>query len=296
LVWLHTSLVPFYAITPLSIAPPAKIKELVARFEEHKEAYTQGRYNETQLRRDFLDPFFKALGWDIDNEQGKSEAYRDVIHEDAIQIAGVHKAPDYCMRAAGVRRFFVEAKKPSVDIKGDVDPAFQVRRYAWSAKLPLSILTDFEEFSVYDCRVRPVNGDGSAKARILYFTYKDYEEKWDQIAAIFSPQAIESGSFDKFATSEKRLRGTAEVDVAFLAEIETWRDNLARHIGARKRGDAHVLDDVAVVADEDPGAEAAGGCAGRCAGPAAGRGCRRGPRGGRGSRANSTSRRGAATV
>jgi hypothetical protein len=30
-----------------------------------------------------------------------------------------------------------------------------VERYAWSAKLPLSVLTDFEEFAVYDCRIKP---------------------------------------------------------------------------------------------------------------------------------------------
>lgn len=31
-----------------------------------------------------------------------------------------------------------------------VDPAYQLRRYAWSAKMPLSILSDFEEFAIYD--------------------------------------------------------------------------------------------------------------------------------------------------
>ena len=34
---------------------------------------------------EFLDPFFKALGWDINNEQGYAEAYKDVVREDAIK-------------------------------------------------------------------------------------------------------------------------------------------------------------------------------------------------------------------
>ncbi|MEE8117214.1 MAG: type I restriction enzyme HsdR N-terminal domain-containing protein, partial [Gemmatimonadales bacterium] len=106
-----------------------------------------------------MDPLFKALGWDVDNEKGYAEAYKDVVHEDAVKVGGLTKAPDYAFRIGGVRKFFVEAKKPSVDIKGDVHPAFQVRRYAWSAKLPLSVLTDFEEFAAYDCRVRPVKTD-----------------------------------------------------------------------------------------------------------------------------------------
>lgn len=192
-----------------------------------------GQYNETQVRREFIDPFFKELGWDIDNEQGYAEAYKDVVHEDAIRIGGMHKAPDYCMRIGGVRKFFVEAKKPSVNVKDDTDPAFQVRRYAWSAKLPLSILTDFQEIAIYDCRLKPVKTDSSSKARIQYFTYKEYIEKWDEIASVFSRDAVLKGSFDKYAEATKKKKGTEEVDDAFLKEIENWRELLAKNIALR---------------------------------------------------------------
>ena len=96
---------------------PAAVGELVERFDSHRAAYHSGRYNETQLRRDFLDPLFEALGWDVHNRQGYAEPYREVIHEDAIKIGGRTKAPDYCFRVGGgVRSFFVEAKKPSEEI------------------------------------------------------------------------------------------------------------------------------------------------------------------------------------
>ena len=169
---------------------PQEILDLVERFGQHVEDYKNGKYNETQLRRDFLDPFLKALGWDVDNAQGHAEAYREVVHEDQVKIGGNTKSPDYSCRIGGTRKFFVEAKKPSVDIKGEPAPAFQLRRYAWSAKLPLSLLTDFEEFAVYDCRVRPNQNDKPATARIHYWTYKDYPEKWGEIAAIFSKAAV----------------------------------------------------------------------------------------------------------
>ena len=81
------------------------------------------------------------------NKRGYAESYKDVYHEDAVLIEGANKgatkAPDYAFRIGGTRKFFLEAKKPSVNIKGDPGPAFQLRRYGWSAKLPLSILTDF---------------------------------------------------------------------------------------------------------------------------------------------------------
>ena len=77
---------------------PRELSELMKRFEQNRESYRSSEYNETETRREFVDPFFKALGWDIDNEQGYAEAYKDVVHEDAIKIGGVTKAPDYAFR------------------------------------------------------------------------------------------------------------------------------------------------------------------------------------------------------
>ena len=90
--------------------PPKEITELVKRFDFNLEAYRSGQYNETQLRREFVDPFFKALGWDVDNEKGYAEAYKDVIHEDAIKVGGAVKAPDYCFRIGGTLKFSLKRK------------------------------------------------------------------------------------------------------------------------------------------------------------------------------------------
>jgi hypothetical protein len=46
---------------------PEIIFQLVQRFSEQVSYYRSGRYNETELRRDYLDPFFVALGWDVSN-------------------------------------------------------------------------------------------------------------------------------------------------------------------------------------------------------------------------------------
>jgi len=213
-------------------APPV-IADLVERFDQQSDAYKSGQYNEAQLRKEFVDPMFKALGWDMENISGYAEAYKDVIHEDAIKIGGATKAPDYCFRIGGTRKFFLEAKKPSVDIKSDAHPAFQLRRYAWSAKLPLSVLTDFEEFAAYDCRVKPALSDNAATARVLYLQFREFISRWDEIEKIFSRESILKGSFDKFAESTKAKRGTAEVDDAFLDEIEKWRADLAGNLALR---------------------------------------------------------------
>jgi hypothetical protein len=210
-----------------------QISNLIERFERNIEAYHSPAYNETQLRREFIDPFFEALGWDVANKAGYAEQYKDVIHEDAIKIAGATKAPDYCFRIGGVRKFFLETKKPSVDIKGQTSPAYQLRRYAWSATLPLSILTDFEETAIYDCRLRPKLSDKSSIGRIRFYTYAQYIDSFEGIYNLLSKDAVLKGSFDKFAESGRQKRGTAEVDAEFLKEIEAWREALAKDIALK---------------------------------------------------------------
>ncbi len=91
------------------MSAPREIIDLIERFSRNSDSYRSGNYNETQVRREFIDPFFKCLGWDIDNASGFAEAYKDVIHEDAIKIGGVTKAPDYCFRVGGTRTCYLEA-------------------------------------------------------------------------------------------------------------------------------------------------------------------------------------------
>jgi type I restriction-modification system DNA methylase subunit len=212
---------------------PEAVISLVHSFDFHLPAYKRGQYNEMQLRQEFIDPFFKALGWDVDNNKRYSELYKEVIHEDPIRIRGSTEFIDYSFRIGGMRKFIVEAKKPAVNIRDDPAPALQIRRYAWNARLPLCILTDFEEFAVYDCTKKPMPGDTAATARIEYFTYKDYPEKWKWISSVFSQECILQGSFDRFAAGTKGKKGTATVDEAILADIEEWRDILAKNLALR---------------------------------------------------------------
>ncbi|MFA5802231.1 MAG: TaqI-like C-terminal specificity domain-containing protein [Thermoleophilia bacterium] len=214
----------------------SRVERLVERFSANIEAYKNPAYNETQTRREFIDQFFKALGWDVDNEAGYAPAYKDVIHEDAIKVGGMTKAPDYCFRIGGQRKFFVEAKKPSVDMKNDPEPYYQLRRYGFSAKLPLSIVTDFEELAVVDCRAKPSPKDKASTGRIRYWRYDEYLVHFEEIYNTFSKEAVLTGSFDRSIAAAKTKRGTGEVDKEFLKEIENWRDLLARNIALRNTG------------------------------------------------------------
>jgi hypothetical protein len=86
----------------------------IFRFAHNLDVYKRVEYKETHMRVEFIDPFFEALGWDVRNVRGYAEQYKDVVHEDAIKVRGMPHAPDYCFRIGGVRKFFLEAKRPSV--------------------------------------------------------------------------------------------------------------------------------------------------------------------------------------
>jgi predicted type IV restriction endonuclease len=119
---------------------PERVVDLVERFEVDRKTYRSTAYKEEWIRQDFIDPLFEALGWDVANRKGVPVGpQREVVPEDRIKVSRATKAPDYAFRVHGTRKFFVEAKKPSVNLEGDISPAFQVRRYAWSAKLSLSL-------------------------------------------------------------------------------------------------------------------------------------------------------------
>ena len=215
------------------MSPPAELLDLIERFEFNKAYHLGNKYNETQVRRKFIDPLFKLIGWDVENIDGQNETYKEVIHEDKIKIAGRTVAPDYCFRLGKVRKFFLEAKKPSLNLKegnNTVSAAFQIRRYGWSSKLPLCILTDFEEFAIYDTRIPPKKNDHSSIARYDYFTYDQYPDKWDKIISLFAPESIINGSFEKFVVTNKVEKGAETLEDSFLAEIVKWRKLLLKNI------------------------------------------------------------------
>ena len=185
---------------------PKEVEHLVEKFDRNLKQYKHASYDEANVRVDFVDKFFTILGWDVSNEKGYSEDYREVVREDKVMIQGKPKAPDYSFRIGGARKFFVEAKKPSVDIKHATSPALQIRRYAYTEKLPLSILTNFEEFSVYNTRIKINEGDNASVGRIFYCKFTDYEKEWDYLKGTFSQEAILTGGFDKYISDKKQQK------------------------------------------------------------------------------------------
>ncbi|MEO7021157.1 MAG: DNA methyltransferase [Ktedonobacteraceae bacterium] len=214
------------------------VKDLVQRFSENHHEYTHPKfnYNETFLRTDFLNPFLEALGWDVENKKHAPQHLREVVHEANVQVddkedeGSTNKKPDYAFRVAQERKFFLEAKKPSVAIVTNSKAAFQVRRYGWNARMSISVLSNFDKLILYDCRQRPGNRDNVAVGRLKIYNYTEYVEKFDEIYDQISREAVFSGEFDKRFDSEGKQIGTERFDQYFLNQIEGWRKSLAEDL------------------------------------------------------------------
>lgn len=206
-----------------------QIKALVNKFTSNKEYYQESTYDETSTRIDFLNKFFEIFGWDVSNNTLLPENLREVIHEATIEVEEGNitkkKKPDYQFQIQGKGVFFVEAKKPSVDISVSQKSVFQLRRYGWSAGMQYSILTNFKEISFYDCTIKPNESDDVNVARIAKFNYTEYVEKSEEIAKFLEKNIVEKNEFDL-----SNSRQFSDFDVYFLNQIKSWRYSLAQNI------------------------------------------------------------------
>ena len=166
----------------------ARVKELAGDFQAGEQQFLHSSYSEAQARKDFIDKFWIALGWDVNHEREKNPYRQEVKIESSVKT-GERKSErtrkaDYAFYAAPNFRdvkFFVEAKKPAQNLT-NADYYFQTIRYGFSADTPLAVLTDFEEFHVLYCRSKPDINTALSYA-VRKFNYRDYrdEEKFREI-------------------------------------------------------------------------------------------------------------------
>jgi adenine-specific DNA-methyltransferase len=222
-----------------------RVCELCDHFDERRDEILSPEYREATARAEFITPFFEALGWDVNNVAHRSIYDKDCVLEKAEAHGGVQRTADYAFRRAGTHftAFFVEAKKPSIDIRGH-EECYQAVLYGWNASTPLVVLTNFEQFLILDARSRPDKRD--ATRHILrengeygYADYRDAEE-FTEIWGLFSRDAVANGAIERGAAALPRqgrihhdeffARGTRAVDNDFLAQMERWRETLAKSL------------------------------------------------------------------
>ena len=209
-----------------------QLHALVKAFEQDHTSFQSPKYLEAQLRNDFINPLLKTFGWDVDNEEGKTQFLRDVIQEENIDVEEddllKNKNPDYTLRIQGHRKLFIEAKKSSIDVEKSVKATFQTRRYGWSANLGVSILANFEKLIIYDCRYKPLANDDPSVARHKIFHFAEFTKRFDELYELLSFDSVNSGLLDEYFSLVKADLNT--FDEYFLKQIEKWRALLASDV------------------------------------------------------------------
>jgi hypothetical protein len=175
------------------------IADLVAGFRANLTDLRDPQTSEAVVRQEYVDPFWKALGWDVANDDHRSHAEKDVLIEAPVgTIEGErvrNRRPDYLFRIDGFPRFVVEAKKPAVDLRTDKDSIFQAKTYAWSAQIPFAILTTFAELRLYDTTIKP-HLEEPSRGLIEEFDlrFEDFIAQWDVLRQTFSRDAVAGGA------------------------------------------------------------------------------------------------------
>ena len=208
------------------------IEKLVNKYQTERDYYQTDKYNETLLRSDFLDPFFELLGWDIKNHEGKSTNEREVVLEESLKTNTFEhsKKPDYTFRLYSERKFFLEAKKPCVPIESNHEAAKQVRRYGFTAKLKISVLSNFEYLIIYDTSEKVEEDDTFQKALVRKYHYTEYKSKHDEIKRLLGKDAIYSGAFDNEWKEIEHKLNQYSIDTLFLQQINEWRKALGAEV------------------------------------------------------------------
>ena len=226
-----------------------EIHSLVDGFRANLRNLRDEHTPEAVIRQEYVDTFWKLLGWDVANDAHRSLAEKDVVIEATIgTLEGERmrsRRPDYIFRIDGFPRFVVEAKPPYIDIQTDKDSIFQAKTYAWSAQIPFVVLTNFEQFRLFDATVKPYHTEPDRGVVSDFdLRFEDYTTQWDILWKIFSRIGVAGGSLEQLLAKIKRvrkgrrirgidrmlidLRGSEPVDRAFLKHLEDYRLRFAR--------------------------------------------------------------------
>lgn len=222
-----------------------KVQELINHFEAGIEHYLSPSYQEAEVRKEYIDKFFIILGWDVNHDLQKNPFAQEVKIEKAQRQQGGlgQKRADYAFFLAPnfkQEQFFVEAKKPSRTLRQNKDDYFQTAKYGWNAGTGVSILTDFEEVVIIDCRFRP-DFDTILQNEIKYYKYSDFRDfdTFEEFYWIFSREALVAGNLPKYIEQLKKPKGASgkqlkmfggkylTIDESFLNYIDEKRYELA---------------------------------------------------------------------
>jgi len=192
----------------------SEIEKLVAKYNKVVEENRVKKYNEEMTKIGFIQPLFRALGWNIEDS-------KEVTAEEKISKGRV----DYSFRIDGISKFFLEAKSLKADL--DKEEYFeQAISYAWHRGCTWAVLTDFEEIKVLNAEVKAAN---YLQSRFIAIKCNDFLDRFDELW-LLSKESFEKGLLDKKAEKWGKKSKKASIDEQLLEDFTRYRRLLTKSI------------------------------------------------------------------
>ncbi len=202
-----------------------KIEELISEYEKLKKSGEVWHKNETETRDSFIDPLFKALGWNMENRLNRTDS---VSKEETIS----KKRVDYGFRINGIPKFFLEAKPiREENIQTNHDYVNQAIDYAWMKSCSWAILCNFETIAVYNA-----DWKGSNIGYNFLFALHPSDFLTDKRFTYFSKGAFENNILDNEALKYGKKQLKNPINKQLLQDMIHFREVLSKDIVRNNQG------------------------------------------------------------
>jgi len=188
-----------------------QIRHLVAKYEALS-PIDRRRYQETEVRTNFIDVLFAAIGWDMDD--------REQVERETSVIEG--KRPDYIFKLDGVPHLFLEAKRFTEDARAEQWARDAITK-AYNKGVGWAAVTNFTDLVVYDSyQLLPA---GQPPRTVIDLTRDRYADPASLLHEL-SPHSLRERLVEKRAQEEGIRTRVIPIEKRLYESMRGWRESL----------------------------------------------------------------------
>jgi hypothetical protein len=219
----------------------AKIKLglLIEEYKRNTDTISKKNITEETIRG-YLNKMLEIFGWDILNTKEiiQEKKLTGIEKIRLVEIHSSHSKPDYKMMKGTNTVSFLDAKDLNVDIS-KVDfaankVAFQIRSYGWSAQVPCSFVSNFEQFGIYQTTFKP-NQTQLSSYGTIFLNIDEYLENFDLLYDYLNKGSVYSGKLEELMGVYKD-KAHQTLDIDFMKILSEFRLVLGENLLKKNPG------------------------------------------------------------
>lgn len=220
-----------------------QIKLLRDRFYEIRKSNLYA-ISEEKVRSGFLNKLLEILGWDLSDitEVVEEKHIQGIARDRLREISSIHVKPDYILCKNGVPRIYLDAKNITEDFVNSKEAAFQIRSYAWSTNLPISLISNFEYFGIYNTTFKP-NPNQAPDYKAIFFTIDDLIDNYSLYGPFMEKESVQEYKWPSHLILNEALNnsGNKTLDEDFFELLDNFRLQLGEALLHQMSGNFQKL-------------------------------------------------------